>query len=181
MSGIAIDSDDRVYISDAGLNHLQIFDNQGNHLGFLGRDGKHAIQFRVPAGITISGKNNLFIISTAGSDVKEYSIETTTDVKDNQSRAPQKFSLERNYPNPFNPSTKISFSLPSKEIVTLKVYDVLGKEVATISSGEFNSGIHTVEWSGKDNSGTEVSSGIYFYHLQAGNKFSQTNKMVFLR
>jgi DNA-binding beta-propeller fold protein YncE len=181
MSGIAIDSDDRVYISDAGLNHLQIFDNHGNHLGFLGRDGKHAVQFRVPAGITISEKNNLFITSTAGPDLKEYSIEATTDVKDNPSGSPQKFSLERNYPNPFNPSTKISFSLPSKEIVILKVYDVLGKEVATIASGEFDSGIHTVEWSGKDNSGVEVSSGIYFYQLQAGNKFSQTNKMVFLR
>ncbi|MBI5021319.1 MAG: T9SS type A sorting domain-containing protein [Ignavibacteriales bacterium] len=181
MSGIATDSDDRIYISDAGLNHLQIFDNKGNHIGFLGRDGKHAVQFRVPAGVTISEKNNLFIASTAGSDIKEYSIETTTDVKIDPSGLPQKYSLEQNFPNPFNPATQIKFSLPEPGWVTLKIYDIVGREVIVLASEDYKGGMYTIEWNGRNSAGAQVASGIYFYHLQVGDKYSQTNKMVFLK
>lgn len=181
MSGVSIDSENRIYVSDGGLDHVQIFDINGNHLGFLGRTGERAGRLRVPAGIFISSNGKLFVTSTTGSEVKEYSIELTTDVTDDQLSKPNKYLLEQNYPNPFNPSTKISFSLPEQGYVTLKIYDVLGKEINTLADQDYKSGAYEITWNGKDNSGNEVSSGIYFYQLQVGEKFSQTNKMIFLR
>jgi hypothetical protein len=85
------------------------------------------------------------------------------------------FTLSQNYPNPFNPSTNINFTLPNTEFVTLKIYDVLGKEVATLINEELNAGNHTKIWDAKN-----LSSGVYFYKLQAG-KFSETKKMILVR
>lgn len=85
------------------------------------------------------------------------------------------YCLDANYPNPFNPSTKIRFSIPEKQHVTLKIYDVLGKEVKTLVNEERNSGQFIVEFNAGD-----FSSGIFFYQLKAGN-FTQTNKMLLLK
>jgi len=88
---------------------------------------------------------------------------------------PTTYSLDQNYPNPFNPSTKFTFGLPGNSFVSLKVFDVLGKEVTTIVSGNLPAGIYTREW----NAG-ELPSGVYFYQLQAG-KFLQTRKLLLLK
>ncbi|MFH0736024.1 MAG: T9SS type A sorting domain-containing protein [bacterium] len=85
------------------------------------------------------------------------------------------FKLNQNYPNPFNPSTTISFGLQSKEFVTLKVYDVLGKEIALLVNEELNSGFYQRQFNG-----FSLSSGIYFYKLQAGN-FCETRKLVLVK
>jgi len=85
------------------------------------------------------------------------------------------FNLSQNYPNPFNPSTTISFSIPSNEKVSLKIYDVLGKEVATIINENMEAGNYKKEW----NAGS-FSSGVYFYKLQAGN-FVETKKMCLIK
>jgi hypothetical protein len=99
---------------------------------------------------------------------------------------PQAFSLEQNYPNPFNPSTNISFSLPSTSVVTLKVYNLVGQEVATLASGTLAAGNHQLSWSGTDALGHTVASGVYFYRLQAsdvkgGGNFVRTMKMVLVK
>jgi len=101
-----------------------------------------------------------------------------------------KFSLFQNYPNPFNPTTKIKFEIPGQArndnaLVTLKVYDILGKEVATLVNEEKSTGEYEVEFSaiGGSASGGDVSilpSGIYFYQMKAGS-FIQTNKMVLMK
>jgi hypothetical protein len=88
--------------------------------------------------------------------------------------------LEQNSPNPFNPTTAIRFSLGSRENVTLAVYDLGGRLVRTLASGSREIGSHTVTWDGRDNAGRPVSSGVYFYRLDAG-KFSDTRKMVLLK
>ncbi|MFO7446979.1 MAG: YCF48-related protein [Ignavibacteriaceae bacterium] len=88
---------------------------------------------------------------------------------------PERFELSQNYPNPFNPSTKISYHLPSGSDVTLKVYDVIGNEVATLVQGFKDAGSHSIEFSA-DNLG----SGIYFYKL-TGIDFVQTKKMILIR
>jgi hypothetical protein len=88
---------------------------------------------------------------------------------------PTTFSLMQNYPNPFNPSTTISFSLPSKSIVSLKVFDLTGKENATIVSQELSAGTYSRQWNA-----AHMSSGIYFYRLQAGS-FTETKKLVLLK
>ncbi|RKY91854.1 MAG: hypothetical protein DRQ01_07045 [Ignavibacteriae bacterium] len=88
---------------------------------------------------------------------------------------PNTFELHQNYPNPFNPSTTISYSVPEIEFVTLKVYDVLGKEVATLINEEKQAGSYEVEFGAQN-----LSSGIYFYKLQAGS-FVETRKMILLK
>jgi hypothetical protein len=88
---------------------------------------------------------------------------------------PNHFTLEQNYPNPFNPSTIITYQLPKNVVVTLKVYDVLGREVRTLVSGPQTGGIHSVTF----NAGN-MSSGVYFYRLQAG-AYSQTKKLLLLK
>ncbi len=84
------------------------------------------------------------------------------------------------YPNPFNPTTTISFDLPELLDVRLTIYDVKGREVLTLRSEEQLAGQYQVQWNGANESGNPVSTGVYFAHLQAGS-FSQTIKMVYLR
>ena len=88
---------------------------------------------------------------------------------------PKQIVLEQNYPNPFNPSTKIAFSVPNAEQLTLKVYDMLGREVAVLANGLFNSGTHSVQFDA-----SRLSSGIYFYTLQT-SQLSITKRMVLLK
>lgn len=93
---------------------------------------------------------------------------------------PDNYSLDDNYPNPFNPSTNIGFALPSTQEVTLKVYNLLGQEVKTIFSGEMEQGHHVLTWDGDNNSGESVASGVYFYRLET-KQFSDSKKMMLLK
>ena len=89
--------------------------------------------------------------------------------RDNQYR------LGTNYPNPFNPSTRIKFDVPSSKFVTLKVFDVLGREVATLVNEVKQPGSYMVTFSAEG-----LASGVYFYRMQAGN-FAATRKLMLLR
>jgi hypothetical protein len=88
---------------------------------------------------------------------------------------PADFVLQQNYPNPFNPSTNINFSLPKSAFVKLQVLDVLGNEVATLINGRLEAGPHQVSFAPQ-----KLSSGVYFYRLQAGD-FSTMKKMVLMQ
>jgi hypothetical protein len=89
-------------------------------------------------------------------------------------------ALAQNSPNPFNPSTTISFTLPSREHVTVSIYDANGRLVRTLVDESRDYGTHDVTWDGRDDAGTTVGSGVYFYRLSAG-KFSESKKMVMLK
>jgi hypothetical protein len=94
-----------------------------------------------------------------------------------------KFQLFQNYPNPFNPETVISFTIPTEnggEEVSLRIFDILGKEVITLLTHRLRSGLHQVLWNGKNLLGEDVTSGIYFYSLQTGKNI-QTRKLVLMR
>ena len=93
---------------------------------------------------------------------------------------PQEFSLHQNYPNPFNPVTTINYDLPNRSIVNLVIYDIMGREVATLLNEERNEGYHSIIWNTRNNIGTPVSAGIYFYHIQAKD-FVKTRKMILLK
>ncbi|MFN0158765.1 MAG: T9SS type A sorting domain-containing protein [Bacteroidota bacterium] len=88
---------------------------------------------------------------------------------------PMKYTLAQNHPYPFNPTTTIRFVLPISSRVSLKVYDLLGREVATIAEGPMEAGWHTMEWSG-----VNAASGVYLYRLQAG-EYIETRKLVLLK
>lgn len=94
---------------------------------------------------------------------------------------PDDYRLEQNYPNPFNPSTTISFYLPIRDRISLKVYDLLGREVRTlINNEEHQAGTGKVVWDGKDNAGRAAATGTYFYTLKFGN-FEKTNKAMLVK
>lgn len=89
--------------------------------------------------------------------------------------SPNSFRLYQNYPNPFNPGTTIEFSIPSAQIVTLKVYNLLGQEVATLVNGLQTAGEHRIQWNA-----ASLPTGFYFYKMERGN-FSQTRKLMLMK
>ena len=93
---------------------------------------------------------------------------------------PDKYALHQNYPNPFNPITTIYYILPKESVVTITIYDMLGKEINQLLSQVKPQGSHSIEWNGNDNFGNPVSAGIYFYQIQASN-FIQSKKMVLMK
>jgi chitinase len=103
----------------------------------------------------------------------------TTEVSsgDAAENIPGRFTLYNNFPNPFNPSTTIQYAIPAASRVTIKVFDVLGREVATLLDEQRNAGVGSVHF---DASSRSVASGVYFYRIQAGS-FVQTKKMILLQ
>ena len=99
---------------------------------------------------------------------------------DNELVIPQKFTLEQNYSNPFNPATTIRFALPEASFVILRIYNMLGQEVKTLVNGEKNAGTYNVQWRGDNNFGRKVSSGTYIYRVIAGQNIF-TKKMILLK
>ncbi len=100
--------------------------------------------------------------------------QTMTDVKSDP-RIPEQFSLFQNFPNPFNPTTTIKFTIPSSNFTSLKIFDLLGKEVAVLVNENKEAGEFTIPFNA-----TRLPSGIYFYQLQSGN-FVETKKMLLLK
>jgi hypothetical protein len=101
--------------------------------------------------------------------------DPTTSVHNYTSVIPSEFKLSQNYPNPFNPLTMISYQIPTNNLATLKVFDALGREVATLVNEIKEAGSYSVQFDG-----SKLSSGMYFYRLQAGS-FSETKKLILLR
>jgi hypothetical protein len=90
------------------------------------------------------------------------------------------FALHANYPNPFNPTTTISYDLPQRSRVTLDIYNILGERIKTLVNQSQDAGNKIAMWDGTDNLGRQVSAGVYLYQIQAG-EFTQTRKMLLLK
>ena len=101
--------------------------------------------------------------------------EMITSVAQEPSHLPERFVLNQNYPNPFNPNTTISFSLSSQLFVSLKVFDLIGREVASLISQELSAGTHSIQWNAEG-----LTSGVYFYRLQT-DKSTEMKKLVLLK
>ncbi|MBK8984198.1 MAG: T9SS type A sorting domain-containing protein [Ignavibacteria bacterium] len=111
-------------------------------------------------------------VGSAGSVAK---MSNLVSVISTNSEIPSSFSLMQNYPNPFNPSTKIAYTIPNNGLVTLKIYNLLGKEVASLINEVKSAGTYEVNFNGAN-----LSSGVYFYRLESGN-FVDTKKMFLLK
>jgi hypothetical protein len=94
---------------------------------------------------------------------------------------PEAYALANNYPNPFNPATTIKYALPEAAFVTLEVYNVVGQVVSTLVADQQNAGRYVVQWDATNDNGHSLSSGIYFYRLQAGGEFLEVKKMLLLK
>lgn len=124
---------------------------------------------------TALDKNNKLWVSSSSSEI--YTTSSLVSVSDDFNQ-PQKFTLEQNYPNPFNPSTNINFVIPTTEFVTLSIYDVLGRNIATVIDNRLlQAGAHSIQLSASE---YNLSSGIYFYELKSGSHFV-TKKMVLMK
>ena len=121
---------------------------------------------RMPIAVVFDPDNNIVL-----------KVATTLEVAGirREELATIRFELDQNYPNPFNPTTHLRFTIPDFQFTTLRVYDALGKEVATLLNGEMNPGRYTVQWDAGN-----LPSGVYFYRLQAG-QFAETKKLVLMK
>ncbi len=105
----------------------------------------------------------------------QFELSLMTGISNEFASVPESYSLSQNYPNPFNPTTKINFSIPKQGFVTLKVYDVLGKEVKTLVNEQKPIGNYNIEFNGSN-----LASGAYFYRLEAG-EFRDIKRMILIK
>ena len=126
------------------------------------------------ASITIDGSGNKWIGTDGGLAVyKEGGVVSVKEISNKI--IPKAFTLLQNYPNPFNPSTNIIFNLPTKSFVSLKVFDLLGRDVATLMSQEKSAGTYNVTFDAR-----KLPSGVYFYRIQT-KEFTQTKKLILMQ
>lgn len=102
-------------------------------------------------------------------------LNAVTAVNNNNTGIPEQYSLSQNYPNPFNPNTKIDFSIPKGSFVTLKIYDMLGREVAILVNKDYSAGNYTVDFDA-----SSLATGVYFYSINAGG-FTDTKKLMLIK
>ncbi|MGD0339744.1 MAG: FlgD immunoglobulin-like domain containing protein [Bacteroidota bacterium] len=131
----------------------------------------------------------LFSVERSAPIGKEQKIKVLIKTSDGQSwtkeiaftiSPPKEYHLYDNFPNPFNPTTKIAFELPVASKVKLVIYDALGREVRTLTDDEYPAGYIELTWDGRNEIGTMVSSGVYFYRIST-LKWNSVKKMVLLR
>jgi len=110
-----------------------------------------------------------------GIELKSVEQGTATSVANQEIGTPEYFTLFQNYPNPFNPTTNIRYQIPINSFVTIKIFDILGKEIETLVYRKQTAGTYDVEWNA-----SEFSSGIYFYRLTTDG-FSEVKKMILIK
>jgi hypothetical protein len=126
--------------------------------------------------IKIHPTANFLVAGTHGRSMYKINLDMVTGIEtDNETTTLNSFVLEQNYPNPFNPSTNIRYKVGNQQFVVLKVYDVLGEEIATLVNEEKSAGTYEIMFDA-----SVLTSGVYFYTLEAGS-YIQTKKMILLR
>jgi hypothetical protein len=125
--------------------------------------------------LSLAADNQYIFAGTNNANVWRRPLSQVTGVKSQAGSHPEEFSLHQNYPNPFNPSTTINYDLPKESRVSLKVFDTLGREVATLVNEDQKAGYKSTVWNGAG-----LASGIYYYRLQAGD-FTATRKLLLLK
>jgi hypothetical protein len=145
---------------------------------------QYTVDLIVPTGV-VALETRLHVYSTfVGTvyfdDLDVEKISSTTGVKNVSANTPHIFELSNNYPNPFNPSTIIQYSVPTNGLVSLFVYNILGQRVRTLANSPMAAGQYSVTWDGRNDAGSMLSSGVYFYRLQAGS-MAIVKKMLLLK
>jgi len=171
---ITVDKDDNLWLSTCA-GGLVKYDKKNSWTIYNVRNS--GIAFDSQSLVAIDSYGNKWIgHNESGLSVFREGGVILTDVKENKlKQLPGSFALYQNYPNPFNPTTRIKYSIADREFVTLKVYDILGKEIATLVNKEKLAGNYEVEFNGSN-----LSSGVYFYRIQAG-EFTSTKKFILLK
>jgi uncharacterized delta-60 repeat protein len=187
-ASITLDKSGNVYVtgsagtSSSNVAYLTIkYDNDGNEKWVAKYDGPGYNGYDISSSVFVDNSGYVYITGSStgvssGNDIATIKyIQPPNDVDNNTDGQPAKFELFQNYPNPFNPGTVISYQLPVSGNVTLKVYDVLGNEIATLVNEEKPSGTYEVTWYAE-----QLPSGVYFYQLKVGN-YINTKKMILIK
>ncbi|MBM4159268.1 MAG: T9SS type A sorting domain-containing protein [Ignavibacteria bacterium] len=124
--------------------------------------------------------NNYIFAGTLGHFAWRRKLDEITCIQNISTEIPSAYSLEQNYPNPFNPSTKIRFAIPKNEIVTLKIFDLLGREVAVLVNEKLQPGTYETTFDARRGGTSTLTSGVYFYRLEV-NEVQITKKCVLLK
>jgi hypothetical protein len=170
---------DSILISLAVLSGS--FDGPGKILGIILTAGGHVTtaQVSIERSSLHNSEGEEIPHRTIGAEI-EIDCPTSADGEDEGSQKPSAYALGQNYPNPYNPLTQISFQLSQAGVVSLRIYNVQGQLVRTLVNEYKSAGTYSISWNGKNDLGMEVSSGIYFYRIQAGN-FTETKRMVLIK
>jgi hypothetical protein len=129
--------------------------------------------------VAIYSINHIPVVDTLGNQIDYLCLDTFDPPGDGGSGAPVNLAL-RNYPNPFNPKTEISYTLPEAAQVRVCIYNMLGQKVKTLANEYQAVGRKTISWDGTDEHGNRAASGIYFYRIKAG-EFEDTKKMILMK
>ena len=168
--GISLDRNDNVYISTWGIQSVVRYD-----INFVNPAVVVASSLSNPADIYVNKKTDTLAVPNAGnSTVAFFLLDIPSGINQISSIAGS-FELLQNYPNPFNPSTNMEFGISESGFVSLKIYDLLGKEVATLVNEELNKGTYKYSFNASN-----LSSGIYFYELSV-NGFTEVKRMTLLK
>ncbi|MCH8020798.1 T9SS type A sorting domain-containing protein [candidate division KSB1 bacterium] len=164
--------------NNLGFDVQHKFSEDFENLGFVRGNGTTAVPqyYQFLTEKLAPGRHQFWLkqIDLDGSFTLSHELEVKVTI-------PGTFELSELFPNPFNPTTTIQYGLPTSEIVTLKISNLLGENVVTLVNNEFfSSGYHVSNWDGRNTNGREIASGIYVYQLQAGG-FSITKKMLLIR
>lgn len=156
-----------------------ILENQGENLEFEFSYGSRELNKQIKEYGIYEPETSKTVKGTIQIDNSRDCYYVSFKGKQNYTPAPAKIEIS-NFPNPFNPETILSFSLPKEQEIELTVYNLKGQKVSQLARGQFPAGEHSVVWSGKDNNGKQVSSGLYFYKLKTNEKVI-SKKMLLLK
>ncbi|RKY61303.1 MAG: hypothetical protein DRP96_03595 [Candidatus Neomarinimicrobiota bacterium] len=181
-------SEDVNYTTATNKNNYMIDNGIGNPLYILQEENNKVILFLNPAVPLVEGTTYVVTVTGVrdieGNEIAENNTASFVGIAvvgiDMVEAIPKVFALHNNYPNPFNPITTINYDLPKDANVRIVIYDLMGKEVRTLVNTHQKAGYQTIHWNALDNSGRCVSSGFYFYVMDAGN-FHKAQKMLLLK
>ncbi len=196
---LAIDKSSNIYVTgfsesgSSGMDYATIkYYSNGDTAWVRRYDGPASSEdFGFAIAVDVSGNSYVTGFISGGTTNSDYctikyaKAVSGVEEETGEREKPLDFALSQNYPNPFNPSTTIKFNVQGSKFkvpihTTLKIYNLLGQKVKTLVDEEKLPGNYTVQWDGKNDSGNEVASGIYFYQLKADD-FSQPKKMLLLK
>ena len=183
---IAIDGSGNVYVTGKSIGSGPINDyatikyNSSGVQQWVARYNGPGNNIDVAYAIALDGSGNVYVTgnSTGSGTLNDYATikySQSIGIRQISSTIPEQFNLSQNYPNPFNPTTNIEFSLPQKSFVTLKVFDITGKEIAELVNENLSAGTFRYEFNAEN-----IPSGLYFYKLET-EKFSETKKMIVIK
>ena len=167
---VNLTSDLQMYqTTDNGLCKIGLIDINANHVIKAGQNDLIEVIYSGDAQLDVSD------VILVGTDSRELQVNI-----EYQKSLPNNYTLDQNYPNPFNPETEISYSLLEAGNVKLEVFNIMGQKVTSLVNQYQDAGSYTVTWNSRNQDGIQVSSGIYFYKLNANN-FAETKKMILMK